>query len=122
MKNIDLNISSDYQIHHFDEFPILFSGINNTGNHIVGSFIEELENYNTSYFYSIVTKSDFNKFRQAKIPYLNLMNKASQIFIVTKDNNEEIIEAKNLNLKDIPKDWLPHPSVFCPNPEILEFA
>lgn len=49
MKSID--IINDYQVLHFDEYPILFVGKNATNNNVIGSFLYENEVNNALIFF-----------------------------------------------------------------------
>ena len=58
-------ISSSYKMLHFDDFPILFLGVNKFGNKILGSHLEEDDESKTILtIHSIVQRNIKGKFNQ----------------------------------------------------------
>lgn len=109
-----IKIVSDYTILHFDEYPILFVGANQMEQMLVGSFVFE-ENNELHFFYSIVDNQLFSSFLSQKISYLELLQKANEIFFVTTDFNENIKISKKVVFNKIDKSWLPLENSFCPS-------
>lgn len=115
MTNKDrIKIVSDYTILHFDEYPILFVGKNQMEQLLVGSFIFE-ENNDLHFFYSTVDNQLLSFFLSQKISYLELLQKANEIFFVTTDFNENIKISKKVVFNKIDKSWLPLENSFCPS-------
>lgn len=83
-------ITDNYEILHFDEFPILFTGTNEYGNKIVGSFVEEDEDI-FRYFIKIVNDRVYINFFNGEIPYLDLLNSTKDVFVVDKDINNIVV-------------------------------
>ncbi len=103
---------------HFDEFPILFIGKNDTSQVVIGSFICENDDGNTlKYFHSIVNANLATKFLKRKISYLDVLKAASFISIVSKDYNDNILNIEEKNYSEIDKSCLPLPFSFCPEIE-----
>ena len=115
MTNKDrIKIVSDYTILHFDEYPILFVGKNQMEQMLVGSFVFE-ENNELHFFYSTVDNQLLSSFLSQKISYLELLQKANEIFFVTTDFNENIKISKKVVFNKINKSWLPLENSFCPS-------
>jgi hypothetical protein len=113
MKSI--NIFSDYKVLHFDEYPILFVGKNETHHNIIGSFLYENEDNNTlMFFHSIVSNALLLDFFQQKISYHELLKKAESIYKVEKNYNTQIIRSEKVKFTQIDKSILPLPSAYCP--------
>lgn len=113
MKKLEITPES-YTIIHFDEYPILFIGHNCQKEIIVGSFIGENDEDKLLYLYSLVTKKLAIEFLKRKLSYLELIAKASDIYILTKDYNEIIVLSEQLNFKDIDSSFLPLSTTYCP--------
>jgi hypothetical protein len=113
MKNI--SIVDDYEVLHFDEYPILFIGKNAANQTMIGSFLYENEGNNTlMFFHSIISKTTLIDFLQQNISYLDVLKKAEAIYKVEKDYNYQIINSKKILFSQIDKTVLPLPSAYCP--------
>ena len=99
---------------HFDEYPILFIGHNDHGNVVVGSFLFEDENENLKYFHSIVSNGVAINFLNQHISYLEVLKNALEIYVVTKDYDDEILAFEKVKIDQIDPEILPLPSAFCP--------
>ena len=107
----DLSIISDnYEVLHFDEFPILFTGTNIYGNTIVGSLACDNEDDVFRYFHVIVSLKDFAEFKNQTKSYLDLLKIAQSVFVLDKDINGNVKNTYLLPLNKIPKDYLPLPT------------
>lgn len=107
-------IKSHYTVLHFDEYPILFCGLNQSNRIVVGSFVFEAEEDTFLYFHSIVDTNSFRKFFKRKLSYVDLLQRASHIEMVVKDINENILDVISTKLTEIEPDWLPLKSAYCP--------
>lgn len=111
-------ITTNYEVLHFDEYPILFIGCNAQSEIIIGSFLFEDEDEDTlKYFHSIVAASVAVAFLKGNISYLEVLKKAWSCAIVTKDYNENILNYKIKPFSSLEKSWLPLPTAFCPTVE-----
>jgi len=110
-------ITNNFQVLHFDEFPILFIGENPYGNKILGSLVCEDEDDDNlfRYFQSIVKDEIYFQFIDKKISYLEVLENSSSIFVLDKDINNKIIAIFHISFSEIPKDYLPLPNSFCPD-------
>ncbi|WP_025144513.1 hypothetical protein [Pedobacter jeongneungensis] len=108
-------ITGNYKILHYDEFPILFSGTNNYGNKLIGSYsYEDDETDLFRYFLIIVSDKQYVDFYNGKISYRSLIETNESLFIIDKDINDHIIDTFHVPLESIPADYLPHIKSFIP--------
>ncbi len=109
-------ITDNYEVLHFDEFPILFIGLNRYGNKILGSLVcEDEEDDNLfRYFQSIVTNEVHSKFINKKISYLEALKSSTSIFVLDKNINDKILAVFHVSYEEIPEDYLPLANSFCP--------
>jgi hypothetical protein len=116
-KNIFMNtieIKKDYEILHFDEYPILFIGKNDNSEIVIGSLLFEEDDTNTvKYFHCIVEIDLALEFLNRKLPYIEILKKAS-LFIVTKDYNDKILQIDATSFHQLDESMLPLPSAYCP--------
>ncbi len=115
--NSDLPVITDnYQILHFDEYPILFTGTNKYGNKLLGSFSSEDEEKDLfRYFVIILDDRQFSDFFNKLISYRELILGANEVFIIDRDINDNVVKKYLVPLKDVPKDYLPLSSSFIPD-------
>ena len=114
----NIAIKEHFTMLHFDEFPILFIGKNDTSQVVIGSFICENDDKNTlKYFHSIVNTTLATKFLKRKMSYLDVLKAASFISIVTKDYNDNILNIEEKKYSEINKSYLPLSFSFCPEIE-----
>lgn len=106
-------ITGNYEILHYDEYPILFTGTNKYGNKLLGSLsYEDDENDLFRYFIIILDNKEFSDFYNGKSSYRDLILSSKDIFIVDKDINDKIVNRFFIPLDSIPTDYLPHESSF----------
>ena len=109
-------IVKHYEVLHYDEFPILFAGLNCNGEIIIGSIIfEDDEKKVISYFHIIITIQHYNDFIKRKITYRKLMQESKALYVVNKDYNDKIKEIYYIPLEAIPADYLPLEGAYCPS-------
>jgi hypothetical protein len=109
-------ITDNYEVLHFDEYPILFIGTNNYGNKIIGSLLFEDDETDTFRYLQIqVTDKFFRDFLGKKTSYKDIISQSKAIFIVDKDINNKVLSTYHLSFSEIPNDYLPLPSAFCPD-------
>jgi hypothetical protein len=113
-----INISDNFHVFHFDEFPILYAGTNYLGNKIIGSLAhEDDENDLFRYFHFIVSNKQYNDFVKRKISYRNLIFSIGELFIIDKYISGSIANVYHAPVDALPLDYLPLENVFCPNVE-----
>ena len=118
MKNEDnkrrLIIVRLHTILHFDEHPILLIGFNDRNQIIIGSLLHENDEDKISYLYSIVPIGLALNFLNRSTSYLNLLKQVGNIFIVTKDYNENIINIEETVISNLAPEILPLSTAYCP--------
>ncbi len=108
-------IVANYKVYHYDEWPILFSGTNQFGNKIVGSFVEEDEDEDVfRYFLFLVSDEDFYNFITKKISYKDLLLGSDQVFIQDRNINDKVLKQYLIPVSEIPEDYLPLEGALCP--------
>lgn len=113
MKKFEIT-SASYTLIHFDEYPILFVGYNYQEDIVIGSFICENDEERLLYFYSIVDRKLLMDFFNRRLSYLELLNHASKIHILTKDYNDTTLDVEEVDFWDIDESVLPLTTAYCP--------
>ncbi|WP_461114143.1 hypothetical protein [Spirosoma jeollabukense] len=111
-----MNISENFHVFHFDEFPILYAGTNYLGNKIIGSLACE-EDDMFRHFSLLISNKQYNDFVKRKVSYRDLILSNQNISIVDKDINGKQLATYYLPTQLLPLDYLPLENVFCPNVE-----
>jgi len=121
-KNINNNISiivENFEILHFDEEPILFSGSNCLGNIIIGSSVDEdCINKTKQFFHVIVNLETYLDFIKRKISYKKILQN-NTILLINKSFNNSLINTFFIDFTEIPHDHLPAEDSFCPQCDIV---
>jgi len=115
--NSDLPVITDnYQILHFDEYPILFTGTNKYGNKLLGSFVNEDEDNDLfRYFIIILDNEQFSNYFNKLVSYRDLILSVKEVFVVDRDINDNVVKKYLVPLNSIPQDYLPLSSSFIPD-------
>lgn len=109
-------ISSSLKVLHFDDFPILFLGVNKFGNKILGSHLEEDDDNKTIFtIHSILSNKDFYNFINKKKSYKEILKETSTKFLVEKNFGGKALASYNLEFDNIPQEYQPLEHSFCPN-------
>jgi hypothetical protein len=110
-----IEIEDNYKILHFDEFPILFIGTNKYGNKIIGSHLEE-DDDNSEIFtlQTIITNNEYFDFINGKKSYLSILKESDSISVVIKSFNFKTKSAYDVDFSNLPEEYLPLDSSFCP--------
>lgn len=113
-------IVNNFTILHYDEIPMLFTGTNEYGNHIVGSIMCEDEDGDILRYIHVICKAyDYAKFIKKKISYRELILTQEYAFLIDKNFEEEILNTYYVLVSEIPDRFLPHPELFCPSTELV---
>ncbi|MDT3401501.1 hypothetical protein [Mucilaginibacter terrae] len=113
-------ITSNYNVLHFDEHPILFSGTNKYNNKIIGSLAyEDYDEDYFRYFIIIIDDKQYYNFFNRKISYLDLIKENQDLFVVDKDINGHILTTFYVTLDIVPADFLPLENSFIPEQKAL---
>ncbi len=113
-------IVNNYKVFIQDEFPMLYTGTNSLGNHIIGSLLCEDEEHDIFRFiHLVVLPKEYFQFIKGKISYRNLIENKKSLFLVDKKYNDEEIRSFYAPVSIIPDNYLPRPLFYCPN---VDFA
>ncbi|WP_419802181.1 hypothetical protein [Mucilaginibacter sp.] len=111
-----INISSSYKVLHYDDFPILFLGVNKFGNKILGSHLEEDDDEKVIWtIHSILSNKEYYEFINKKKSYKELLKETTTKYLVKKGFNGKTLNAYSLEFENIPEEYQPLDSSFCPN-------
>ncbi|MCA6439102.1 MAG: hypothetical protein ACRCSM_11095 [Sediminibacterium sp.] len=109
-------ISSSFKVLHFDDFPILFLGVNKFGNKILGSHLEEDDDSKTILtLHTILSNKEYYDFINKKKSYKEILQETSTKFLVEKSFGGKALAAYNLEFEDIPEEYQPLENSYCPN-------
>jgi len=124
MFKIDINkkIDSDlpvifenFKILHFDEEPILYTGLNKYGNRIIGSYIDvDEENKFERFLHSIISSKDYWDFINQQTSYLDLLKRTKDIFFIDKSFDSKFLNNYKISLENLPIEYKPLENSFCP--------
>lgn len=113
-------ITDNYEILHFDEHPILFTGTNRFGNKLLGSFSYEDEETDLfRYFVVMLDNKQFSSFYNKMVSYRDLILASKEVFIIDKNINEKVISKFLVPASYIPDDYLPLSSSFIPEGKVI---
>lgn len=121
LKNSELPvITSNYKILHFDEYPILFTGTNNFGNKIIGSFCDEDDDRDSLIYFSIIVNDqDYSNFYKKKISYRDLIIKSKEVFVLEKNFNNVMINSYLVSTTDLPSEYIPLKNSYIPEKYVI---
>jgi len=109
-------ISSSFKVLHFDDFPILFLGVNKFGNKILGSHLEEDDENKTIFtIHSILSNKDYYDFINKKKSYRTLLKESLTKFLVEKSFGGKALAAYALEFDNIPEEYQPLENSYCPD-------
>ncbi len=109
-------INSSFKVLHYDDFPILFLGVNKFGNKILGSHLEEDDDEKAIWtIHTILSNKEYYEFINKKKSYKEILIETSTKFLVKKGFNGELLIAYALNFDDIPEEYQPLENSYCPN-------
>ncbi len=110
-----VEITDNYQILHFDDFPILYCGTNGFGNRIIGSHLDEDDDLRSIWcLHTIISNKVFSRFLNGKISYREILASSISVCLVKKDFNFKTQIVYDFDFNSIPQDYLPLESSFCP--------
>lgn len=109
-------ISSSFKVLHFDDFPILFLGVNRFGNKILGSHLEEDDDSKTILtIHTILSNKEYYDFINKKKSYKQILQETSTKYLVEKSFGGKALAAYNLEFENIPEEYQPLENSYCPN-------
>jgi hypothetical protein len=108
---IDLDfpvIVSEYEVLHFDEMPILFTGVNRYDSRIIGSSVEEdFDRKIARYFHVVISADDYTAFRRGRVSYRDLIDRSPAVFVIDEsfDGTERTVCV--IRPSEIPDEYRP---------------
>ena len=111
-------IWAEYEVLHFDQIPILYTGVNRYGNRVIGSSVDEDYQHATErYFHILISNDEYAAFRRREVTYRDLITTVKAIFVIDKSFSGENAAIYLLDHSDIPADYLPSGDSYCPGVE-----
>jgi hypothetical protein len=108
-------IHDGYLVLHFDQEPILFTGFNNLGNRVLASSVEvNLKKRYELFFHSLIEESSYANFIHRRITYKDILSQKAQVIFLIKKYFSGESETFLINHSDIPREYVPLDSSFCP--------
>ncbi|WP_437898946.1 hypothetical protein [Sorangium sp. So ce124] len=111
MPNFPL-IASDYEVLHFDEMPILFTGTTKYQARVIASSVEEDEDTDR-FFHVIVTADEYSSFLRRRVTYRELLLRAGSVFVVDRRSGGRVA-VYLVPIAEIPDEYLPLEDSYCP--------
>ena len=110
-----IEISSSYKVLHYDDFPILFLGVNKFGSKILGSHLEDDDDEKKIWtIHSLLTNKEYYDFINRKKSYREILNETSTKFLVEKNYPNKTLKSYLLTFENIPEEYRPLENSFCP--------
>lgn len=112
----DLDITeASYEDLHFDEVPILWTGLNSDGQRILASSVAVYWSKQFSRDFAMVVPSDlFDKFRHQQISYPEVMRVVEIVHIIDRDHKTGDRKYSYHHVTDIPEEVMPREQALCP--------
>lgn len=109
-------IVESYEVIHFDQVPILFTGINKFGYRIIGSFVaEDNKGEFHRYFNALISSDTYNAFVHGKITYRKILEQFKNVIVVDQDiEDKEKKQVYLIPIENIPPEYLPSETTFYP--------
>jgi hypothetical protein len=111
-------ITEGYEVLHFDERPILFTGFNTGGSRLLCSFVEESTRPSADrFFYTIVSSSEYSDFVLGRLTYREILLANKHLFVVDEyyDGSRR---AYLVDVARIPTELLPSEDSYFPKPRL----
>jgi len=113
-----LLISKDYKILHYDEEPILFTGLTSYSYRVLASLVEEDQDANNDwfarFFYVIIEAQIYADFLNRKITYLEILKNSESVFVIDNHYKTNSFFAQKAAFSDIPESYWPTDESYCP--------
>lgn len=108
-------ILNEYQTLHFDEVPILFTGVNKYGSRVLGSSVEDSARAKVSrFFYIVVSTEQYLGFLRRKLSYRDIIVGRGSVFVVDQSFSGELKSTYLVNLAHVPAQYIPLENSYCP--------
>lgn len=112
-----VRIVENYEVLHFDEVDVLYTGINEFGTRVVGSLVEiEPETGDERHFRIPINAERYVAFRRRQLSYRDILERAGDVYVVTDTSKGELVHL--IQFTDIPIEYLPAPNSYSPAPSL----
>ncbi|WP_437816571.1 hypothetical protein [Sorangium sp. So ce1078] len=109
-------IHDEYEDIHFDEMPILFTGVNRYRSRVLGSSVEEDTDAKIErHFHVLVSPDTYMAFMLRKVSYRQIMIDAGHVFVVDCAFDRSWCNVYRVETGSIPEDYMPLEDSFCPD-------
>src|SRR5690606_13307152 len=89
-----IDIISSYKVLHYDDFPILYIGVNKFGNKVLGSHLEEDDGEGIIWtIHSILSNTEYYDFVNKRRSYKEVLKGTTTKYLVKGGFNGKILEA-----------------------------
>jgi len=106
-------IAQDYEVLHYDEMPILFTGITRYQARVLCSSVDEDMDLDR-FFHVIVTPDTYSRFLRRKISYRDIIAQSQTIFIVDMPADGRAPSVFMVDVAAIPSEYMPLEDSYCP--------
>ena len=108
-------IINEYSILHYDEEPILFSGLNRYNTRVIASSVDkDTRNKKEIFFYTLIDEVSYTDFVKGKVSYRDILSKSESIFLLQSSFNNESRSVYLISFHDIPEKYIPLEDSYCP--------
>lgn len=101
----------------YDEYPILFTGLNKNGYRVIGSYLNHDQESDDDIIYFAhlsISTSAFDSFLSKKITCRELFEVTEEVYILEKNYDENKEVYYTIPLSDFPDNYYPAIDSFCP--------
>lgn len=101
-------INGNFNILHFDELPIVYTGTNLFGSRVLCSFCQENEDSDLfRYFAVVITSYQYDAFVNSEISLLSIFKENKELYVLDYDINNNLIDQFCVPLSFVKDMYLP---------------
>lgn len=112
-----VQITSNKNVFIYDEYPILFSGLNKYDLPIIGSYIahdQEADDDVVYFLHVVVSKNTYQSFLDRKISYREIISTSDDVYIIEKNYDTKSELYYTISTANFPNNYLPLAESFLP--------
>jgi hypothetical protein len=112
-----VRIDNNREVFIYDEYPILFAGLNKYDLPIIGSYIahdQDADDDVVYFIHLVVSKNSYQSFAERKVSYRELLTTSDNIYIAEKNYDQKTEVYYMIATSDFPNEYLPLPESFLP--------
>lgn len=115
LKNFHKIVSNRVVLFNDGDNDIIYTGTNLYGNRILACIMfEDDEEGFLRYLYSLVTELQYSEFMNRSMSFREIINQNETVILVDYSYSMEEIDYNLVSLEEIPEDFLPLKSSYCP--------